>query len=120
MPSSWMYSQTKQVCYQSLVTFQQNCDSIFRSYRMSFINDRLSSVFNEIKSGNHLIEQNASSQTTILLKAETDKTFDKYDFINETKAEKPESVMLGEPLMVNPCSYESRIRVLISYKSVWL
>ena len=39
------------------------------------------------------------------MKAETDKTFDKYDFIKETKAEKPESVML--PLMVNPCSYES-------------
>lgn len=33
--------------------------------------------------------QAAIKKTTILLKAETDKTFDKYDCINETKAENP-------------------------------
>lgn len=32
---------------------------------------------------------------------------DKYEFVGDSRVSKQESAMIGEPLMVNPCSYEA-------------
>ncbi|CAC5380387.1 unnamed protein product [Mytilus coruscus] len=103
----WKKKRGSLVSESNRASQQYKDDDFLNSYKpgdwKDFISQRLKLVWGEPD----LVKENVSSKTSVYRQAEVDRSFDKYRFINDTSSKQPSSVVLGDPLMKNPCSYNA-------------
>ncbi|CAG2208867.1 unnamed protein product [Mytilus edulis] len=113
-PDKWLNEQNKVIIefMKSLCGIDSfsldNRKTLYFVKLTEFISNRINAIWAEPD----LVRDNLSSESTVYRKAEVEKSFDKYQFINDTCSKQPSSLVLGDPIMKNPCSYTSVKHVL--------
>ena len=114
-PYLWLYHtqvQTENVI-QRLFQFLKHCSTVFQEYRNKFVIERLNKVYKEqLPNGTDFIDTLINDINTDIPRGNTNE--DPYSFIEHNHPDNPPDVKLGEPVLTNPCSYDSVNEVLNS------
>ena len=112
-PRIWLYNThiPGDTIVVRILNFIEHCSTVFTGYRNKFIIERLNKVYSEhSKDGKDFIDQLVENPEMKIPHGPTDN--DPYTFIKHNHPNEPPKVIIGEPVMVNPCSYDSVRQVL--------
>ena len=114
-PHTWLYRtqiQNETIIHR-IVQFIKHCSSSFEVYRNKFIIERINKVYEEhSKDGKDFISTLIDNPDLDIPRGPTND--DPHSFLQHNHPDNPPTVVIGEPVMVNPCSYDSVKHVLQS------
>jgi hypothetical protein len=122
-PRKWLFEDSFSIPCQSILSMYTSASSTFRVFRERFINDRLSHIFQEQRAD---VTGFVDEVGDLLSRRKKQKTEggsltsrvkeDVYNFLSEHH-NGPPTIVIGNPIPKNPCSYESVKEVLINIKN---